>query len=442
MTRSGAALLAGAGSRLLPPSIPFRFFGAAVLFHAVAWPLLFAGANEAPSFAGGLGLPLAALHAITLGVLAMTAIGASLQLLPVATRAPVGSARTCAAIFALYATGVAGLLAGIAASLPALLFAAAGVVAATLAAYAALLARNLLAARGMPIVVAHGWSALVSLIATLASGFALASAYAGVPLLERTSAIGLHVVFAAYGFMGMLVLGFSYILLPMFALAEAPARRPSAIATAFAIAALIAAAPGIWSGASPFARPTAAIAGLFALALHVRLMRSVLASGLRRALGRSFMLVYLGWGMLGASLVAALALALDAPWLRLPFLLGALAIGGLLSFLLGVLARIVPFLASMHAAQGRQKGAPLPPTPSALTAERPLAIHFACHVAALALLVVAVIFDAAALAAAGAAVGTVGAIAYAWFFAAAWRGMLRAVAAGRTPRAPASGVLR
>ena len=43
-------------------------------------------AADWPGFAGGLGWPLAALHLVTLGVLAMTAIGASLQLLPVATR--------------------------------------------------------------------------------------------------------------------------------------------------------------------------------------------------------------------------------------------------------------------------------------------------------------------------------------------------------------------
>ena len=91
-----ATFLSGAGSRLLPPSIPFRFFGAAVGFHLVAWLAALAGANDLPAFAGGLGWPLAALHAVTLGVLAMTAIGASLQLFPVATRRPI--AQACAFI--------------------------------------------------------------------------------------------------------------------------------------------------------------------------------------------------------------------------------------------------------------------------------------------------------------------------------------------------------
>ena len=77
MTLAGG-VLAGAGSRLLPASVPFRFFGAAVAFHVVAWLAALAGADALPAFAGGLGWPLASLHAITLGVLAMTAIGASL----------------------------------------------------------------------------------------------------------------------------------------------------------------------------------------------------------------------------------------------------------------------------------------------------------------------------------------------------------------------------
>ena len=76
-------------SRLLPMSLPFRFFGAAVAFQVAAWALLLAFAKEVMSFEAGLGPVFASLHLLTLGVLAMSAIGATLQLLPVATRQPV-----------------------------------------------------------------------------------------------------------------------------------------------------------------------------------------------------------------------------------------------------------------------------------------------------------------------------------------------------------------
>ena len=111
---------------------------------------------------------------------------------------------------------------------------------------------------------------------------------------------------------------------------------------------------------------------------------------MRRHLGRSFTLVRIAWAALVASLVVALAVVHDAPVDGIATQFGLVLIGGwLLTFLLAILQRIVPFLASMHAAQAKTRGSGLPPTPSALTAERPLAIHFACHLAALALLAIA-----------------------------------------------------
>jgi hypothetical protein len=101
-------------------------------------------------------------------------------------------------------------------------------------------------------------------------------------------------------------------------------------------------------------------------------------------------------------------------------LFGLLLVAGwLLTFLLGVLQRIVPFLASMHPAPGKR----LPPTPSSLTAERPLAIHFACHLAALALLAVAIVAGNSWFAAAGAFAGGAGAVAFGSFFATVLRRM-------------------
>src|ERR1700694_3339214 len=99
MKLAAGTFIAGAASRLLAPSIPFRFFGAAVAYHLLAWIALFAGAQNVPRFAGGLGWPRAALLLVTLVVRAMTAIGASLQLLPVATRQSVRSKRWPAVIW-------------------------------------------------------------------------------------------------------------------------------------------------------------------------------------------------------------------------------------------------------------------------------------------------------------------------------------------------------
>ena len=99
------------------------------------------------------------------------------------------------------------------------------------------------------------------------------------------------------------------------------------------------------------------------------------------------------------SLIAALGVVLDVSFDGMDALFGLLLIGGwLLSFVVGILQRIAPFLASMHTTPGRHK----PPTPSSLTAKRPLAIHFGCHRAALALLAAAVLADSPWIAFAGA----------------------------------------
>ena len=437
MKTAAGVFLGGAASRLLPASIPFRFFGAAVAFHLLAWLALLAGANQFPRFSGGLGWPLAALHLVTLGVLVMTAIGASLQLLPVATRQPVRSTRWPAAesqppsrfapapggrrspwggpaaIWWLYTPGVAFVAFGMGSGLPLLLGVGAVAVALALLAYAVLLANNLRGARGMPGVVAHGWAALGSLLVVLATALSLAGAYLGAPLLGRTTALALHIAFAAYGFMGLLALGLSIILVPMFALSAAPDERQAIASCALAVTALALAAVAAFGVAPQPLRVIAIAIGSVAVALHLRLMREALRTGMRRELGRSFTLVRIAWASLVASLAGALAVVLDAPLAGLSTLFGLTLIGGwLLTFLLGMLQRILPFLASMHAARGSKR----PPTPSSLSADRPLAIHFFCHLAALAGLALAVVADSPLIAALAAGVGALGAAAFAGFF--------------------------
>ena len=354
----------------------------------------------------------------------MTAIGASLPLLPVATRRSVGNARWPAAIGWLYAPGVAVLALGMGIASPALLAAGAAATVGALSAYAVLLARNLAGARGMPAVVAHGWAALAALVVVIVTALSLAGSYLGAPGLDRATAQGLHIAYATYGFMGMLALGLSYLLVPMFALAAAPDERSAFASFALAVTALLLAGAAAF-GIAPRVTGMGAIgAGAGAAALHVRLMSVALATGMRRRLGRSFVLVRFSWALLAGSLAAALGVVLDAPFDGIGTLFVLVLVGGwLLTFLLGILQRIVPFLAAMHAGQRKTAGKRLPPMPSALTAERPLAIHFACHLAALALLAVAIAAGSVWAVRLAAVAGAAGALAFAGFFVAAMRRM-------------------
>jgi len=88
----------------------------------------------------------------------------------------------------------------------------------------------------------------------------------------------------------------------------------------------------------------------------------------------------------------------------------------LLTLLMAMLQRIVPFLASMHAAIAIKRR---PPTVPALTAQTPLSIHLYCHGAAIILLGAGIIWSQTLIIGLGALAGFAGALAFAWFFLAA-----------------------
>ncbi|MBX3634477.1 MAG: hypothetical protein KF683_03665 [Rubrivivax sp.] len=434
--RLAGGFLAGAQGRLLPASVPMRFFGAALVFHLLAWLALAWAALQGQPLRGGPGWPLAALHLATLGTLLCSAIGASLQLLPVATRRPVQAQAAAAALWWVYVPGVAVLALGMGLARPPWMAAGGTLVLAALGVYALLLALNLRGARGMPGVVLHGWGALAALALLMASAAALLLLWLGRPLIDRDTARALHLLAGVFGVMGLLVLGLSYILIPMFALALVPNERLQRGSGAAALAALVLAAvaalPAAGAAAGPLRLAALACGGL-AVALHLHLMRSALAGGLRRELGRLLRLARVAWGALALALVLALlhiALAGSAAdpdvgdTLGRLFVIAAVA-GWLLSFLFGVLQRVLPFLASLHAARGRKR----PPTPSALAHDAPLAWHFVAHVLALALLVLAAAFDSLWLQGLAAAAGSVGAAAFVLFFATLLHRMRQAVAA-------------
>ena len=388
-------------SRLLPMSLPFRYFGAAAAFQLAAWGLLLAFPGDLIRFETGLGPVFASLHLLTLGVLSMTAIGATLQLLPVATRQPV---RALWAVKLLWWTLVPGIVAfttAAAAYRPDLMGPGALLVAAALFVYSVLLLKNLLAARGMRVVVMHGWAALACLLALAATGIALVARFEHGLALDHAAFRSAHLVLAAYGFMGLLAAGLSGFLLPMLALAPPPSARLSSTVLGAAIAAIALGSSG-WTQAG-------AILGCAAALAHVISMERSLRARLRPPLGPGFVLIRVSWACLIASLAVA---ALGFP--GGPLLFGLLLVPGwLLTFLLGVLQRIVPFLASVHAST-TARGSPLI---SAMTPLPLLRAHAALHLAALALLLASALTQLPWLARAGAAAGLAAAAAFAAFFA-------------------------
>jgi hypothetical protein len=132
---------------------------------------------------------------------------------------------------------------------------------------------------------------------------------------------------------------------------------------------------------------------------------------MRKELGRSFLLVKFAWGALVATLVLAGVLWTGMAVPRAQAAFGLALLAWLLTFVLGILQRILPFLSALHAAAGKRRG----PTASMLTHDKALKTHFACHLAAFAGLALAIVLDAGWLARAAAALGLAGAIAFCIF---------------------------
>jgi hypothetical protein len=198
-------------------------------------------------------------------------------------------------------------------------------------------------------------------------------------------------------------------------LSDVPRERWQLTSCGLAVAALACAALALL-GVAPIALMSLALASAVAAAgLHLVLMRRALKSGMRRHLGRPFLLVRLAWACMLASPLFAAVLVFELPLPRAPAWFALVLVGGwLLTLLMGMLQRILPFLGGMHVPQGAGRRAS---APSALTHEPALRWHFRCHCAALAGSALALGAGITWLAALSALVGAAGAVAFAIFYA-------------------------
>ncbi|MCL5059902.1 MAG: hypothetical protein M1449_04940 [Candidatus Thermoplasmatota archaeon] len=395
------SLQAGLSFEQAPPfSLPLRFFLTAPLFLLAAAGLIVLAPDTLASRWTPQALALA--HALTLGFLAMTMLGALLQMLPVVAGSPLPAPRRVAWLSHLsLAAGTVALMAGFLTAAPAAfgigIVLLGGGFAVFLAAAAISLAR---AATG--VTVSGVRFALVCLGITVPLGLALALPRAGgwfPPAAEST--IAAHVAFGLAGWVMLLVIGVAYQVVPMFQITPPyPPRISRWLAGAlFALLLLHAAAPLLPQAAALLVE--AGLAGgilLFALAI-LRLQA-------RRR--RKLPDVTLDFWRLGmASLIACVAVWLAAQfwpaWEKsdaYPLLLGVLFIVGFaVSVVSGMLYKIVPFLAWFHLQAQLQARAGSIPTMKQMIAERWMRWQFRLHLAACALLVAAVLWPRWVLAA-------------------------------------------
>ncbi|MBL8431149.1 MAG: hypothetical protein JNK80_02025 [Dechloromonas sp.] len=388
-----------------PFAAPLRFFLTAPLFSlAAGLLLLFVGPGLLESrWTPGL---LAATHLVTVGFMLMVMLGALIQILPVVAGAnldnPLAVARW---LHAGLAAGALLLAAGFLLGQAALLGAAALVLGLAVAAFLVAGARALAGVPSTSPTIRGLKLALAGLAGAAGLGVWLALAIANGWAVALPVLADLHAGWALGAWAGVLLAALAYVVVPMFQLTPGYPARPSWWFPGILLGLMVGWALGVVLDAAAairLVRALSAVAGIGFALLTLRLQA-------RRRRARSDV-TYRYWQLGLASAIFALAMVLTATaWPPLAELTGwsifagiLLLVGGFMSFIIGMLYKIVPFLAWMHL---RNRGSARSPVPNMnrLLPEADAQRQMQAHAVALALLLAAVIAPEWLTRAAGAA---------------------------------------
>ncbi|MCX7174355.1 MAG: hypothetical protein NT159_10615 [Proteobacteria bacterium] len=384
-----------------PISVPYRFFLTAPWFGVTAGLLLAwlgPDALESRWSPGALALS----HLLTVGFMLQVMCGALLQFIPVATGGNVWRPRWVASlVHPIVAIAALCLAFGFALSQPLLIQIAVPLFAAGLGGFIAVVSFSLLRtpAHGMTIHVLR--LALFGLAVTLILGIALASALGWQADGQASwSLVLISNVHAAWGLGAwalMLVIGVSYLVVPMFQLTPSyPAwltrTVPFGILVAIGLWSLQLGVDGelVQSWLSVVALGGMLLAGLYAgTTLWLQALRRRRLTDITFVFWRGAMLALLGFV---ASWIALEVFPVLGEHPRAAIWLGMLALPGVfVSVISGMLYKIVPFLNWLHLQRlGGLKV--LPPNIKQMLAEKPMRRQMRLHFASLVLLLGAVLW--------------------------------------------------
>ncbi|PCJ43294.1 MAG: hypothetical protein COA81_04440 [Alphaproteobacteria bacterium] len=407
----GTRFLSGASGRLLPPSIPFRFFMAALVFYLLFWVALFFNAEDLTSYMIGSGPVLAMIHMATLGVLTMTVIGASLQLLSVATRKAFTGFWVCRLLSWIYIPGFMLLTYAMFASWHMGMMVGAVIAGIGLLIFFYLIIDNIRGVKGMGAIMAHCWAAMLSLLGLVLLGILLIIDMEHGIIEDHLTIALSHFILAVFGFMSLLAMGFSYILVPMFALAPAPPEKLGRLSIACNMVAIIM----ILTGINTHLLVVSLVGAVLAMAgvgCYLYGMAGTYRARMRKRLGVPFLLIRAGWVMLLLTIIWGVAGLMDY-WPENGHTLFAVwaILGWLLTFLTGILQRIIPFLSSMHTSGSGG----IPMLASAMADERFLVVNAVGHLGGLFFVALGVILDMGMVIKIGAGAGFIGAAALLYY---------------------------
>ena len=369
-----------------PFAAPARFFLTAPLFAVLAGVLLaLAGPDLLASRWGPA--TLAMTHLLTLGFMLQVMLGALIQILPVVAGANVRQpSRVAAWTHCGLIAGTLALSGGFLAGSPAFLQAGAALLAAAVLLFLLTAGRALFEVPSTSPTIRGLKLALCGLAGVTGLGLFLVVALHQGTSFSLLALTDLHAGWGFGAWSGVLLVAVAYVVVPMFQLTPGYPAWPAWWFPPAIVGLLLLWSLGVGSTADSLIRlgkGLLAIAGLAFCGLTLRLQAQ------RRRARIDATCRYWQFGLsagiwaclmlLTAAIVPTLA-DLD-PW---PFLFAtALIMGGLVSFIVGMLYKIVPFLAWLHL-QNLGKGPA--PTMNKLLAEAPVLAQFKAHVVSVLLL--------------------------------------------------------
>lgn len=345
-----------------PISIPYRFFLTAPLF-GIAAALFVLIQGEVLLQSRWLPGTLAVTHLITLGYITMVMCGAMMQMLPVLVGSPLPIVTWVGPLVHLsLCLGTLCLVVAFTLGSGGWMLTALAALGAGLTVFLISVAIALMRVKMPSMTVVSMRLAVAALAVTLLFGLGLGGGYAGLIKLPPLSLLtDLHLGWGIFGWIGLLLIGVSYQIVPMFQVTpDYPSllrqRLTGSLFFGLVIWSLL--EVGVGLGALYPVIPKIWLALLLAGYSTFALLTLSLQSRRRR---RIVDVTLLFWRTALLSVIASVLLWLVAQWFpsiafspRYPLMLGVGMLAGVsLSFVNGMLYKIVPFLAWFHL-QNRQ----------------------------------------------------------------------------------------
>lgn len=346
-----------------PFAAPLRFFLTAPLFGLLAGLLLML---DGPSLFASRWMPgtLAATHLLTVGFMLQVMLGALIQILPVVAGANLQRPLLVASLLHVGLTAGAVLLAaGFYWSWPALLNTAAWTLLLTMVVFLGATTRALIGVPSSSPTIRGLKLALAGLLGVVGLGVVMAWALAQGWALPLPVLTDLHAGWGLGGWAGVLLAALAYVVVPMFQLTPGYPARPGWLFPSSMFSCLV-----LWSVAVFIEMPALIRLSQFGLALlGLAFALLTLRLQLKRRRARADA-TYRYWQLgLGASIFALLMLLTAAIWSPAAEIDGwtlffgiALVAGGFIPFIVGMLYKIVPFLAWLHLQNHGQAKVPAP----------------------------------------------------------------------------------